>query len=242
MIALCVDDEYLLLRALTSAVRASPYVSEAVPFEDSEDALAWAKTHPFDVAFLDIRMPVMDGMSLARELRALHPRVPIFFCTGYREYAVDAFEVHASGYLVKPVTADAVSRELEYLTQGRTALLTVRRYGGFEAFDRDGKALRFRRSRARELLALLIDRNGMGMTAKAICAVLFDDDGAQDQKNMDHFYKLYYDLVRVLREAGAGEAVKKRGSSYLADMTLIRLDDTDKGARPYLEEFEWAEE
>lgn len=241
MIALCVDDEYLLLRSLKEAVEASQDITEAVAFEDGEDALAWAREHAFDVAFLDIRMPVMSGLELGRALRELRPKVPLFFCTGYKEYTMEAFDLHATGYLVKPVTAERVQKELDYLkgSEAPAPLLTVRCYGGFEVYDRSGVPLRFKRTRARELLALLIDRQGMGMTAKKICTLLFEDDGEMDQKNMNHFYKLYYDLSRVLNEAGAGEVLKKSSNSYYVDLSRIRLDETGQGVLPYLEEYDW---
>ena len=92
------------------------------------------------------------------------------------------------------------------------------------------------------LLALLIHRGGMGVTAKKVCALMFEDDGEMDQKNMNYFFKLYYDLVRVLQEAGAGEVLQKHYNSYCVDMSRIRVDDTGKGTLPYLEEYDWAEE
>lgn len=244
MTVLCVDDEILLLKALKRAVMQSPDVTNAVCFDDELDALSWAAEHEFDAAFLDIQLHEMDGMALAQELCRINPDTGIVFCTGHRSYAIDVLGLHLdSGYLVKPIEAEAVQREIDHMKavrQNRDCLITVCCYGGFEAFDRTGTPLRFKRKRAKELLALLIDRKGVSMTAKEICAVMFADDGVNEQKNMDYFYKLYYELLRVLTEAHAQNVVKKNGSGYYANMSFIHLSYTNRDTKPYMEEYSWA--
>ena len=115
MIALCVDDEALLLEDLKRAVEKSPDISQVYAFDDAIDADEWAQTHKADIAFLDVRMPVVDGLELARRLHRNRPALPIVFCTGYKEYALDAFAIHASGYLLKPVRPDRVQEEIEHV-------------------------------------------------------------------------------------------------------------------------------
>ena len=243
MTVLCVDDEVLLLKVLKRAVLQSPDVTEAICFDDEIDALSWAATHDFDAAFLDIQLHEMDGIELARELLRLHPDSGIVFCTGHRSYAIDVLGLHwDSGYLVKPIDAESVQREIDHIKavrQNKDCLITVCCYGGFEAYDRNGNPLRFKRKRAKELLALLIDRNGISMTAKEVCAVMFADDGVMEQKNMDYFYKLYYELMRVLTESGAQAVIQKNGVSYYADMSCVNFDNTNKNTKSYLEEYSW---
>ena len=256
MTAICVDDEYLLLRALRRAVEKSPDITATEVFDDEYDALKWAQTHPFDIAFLDIRMHEMDGMQLAEELKKIRPDAGIVFCTGYRDYAIKAMNMHQDfGYLLKPVDAALVQKEIDHVKNrqkkglsGNNAsvrkasdyLLTVRCYGGFEAYDRSGRMLSFRRSRSKELLALFVDRKGISMTARDICAIMFEDDGDFDRRNINYFYKLYYELQRVLKEAGADEVLLKNGSRYYLRPEQIRFDNTGKGSRGYLEEYPWA--
>lgn len=68
--------------------------------------------HP-DVAFLDVEMPGLSGVRLARQLRELEPRPAVVFVTAYEDYAVDAFELAVVDYLVKPVRAERLDRALE---------------------------------------------------------------------------------------------------------------------------------
>ena len=59
---------------------------------------------PPDVAFLDIELPGGSGLDVASRLRALRPETNVIFITGHSEYAIQAFELYASGYLLKPIT------------------------------------------------------------------------------------------------------------------------------------------
>ena len=68
-----------------------------------------------DAAFLNIEMPVMNGIELAKRLKDIASNINIVFVTGYSDYAVEAIGMSASGYLMKPVSAEQVKRELENL-------------------------------------------------------------------------------------------------------------------------------
>ena len=96
-------------------------VQEACPtaqvskFQSAQEALRFLENNQCDVAFLDIHMRGCDGLTLAKKLKDLNPRCNIIFVTGYSEYAAEALSMHASGYIIKPVGAEAVQTELEDL-------------------------------------------------------------------------------------------------------------------------------
>jgi DNA-binding LytR/AlgR family response regulator len=113
--ALIAEDEPLLAESLKAALAGAwPELEIAALAQNGVEALeAAARVHP-DVAFLDIRMPGLDGLELARVLeRFAHPP-EIVFVTAYESHAVEAFELAAVDYLLKPVRperlADAVRR------------------------------------------------------------------------------------------------------------------------------------
>ena len=81
MIAIAVDDEALMLRALVKAVSASSDISKVVEFSDSESALDYVKGNPVDLAFLDINMRGMGGLALAEKIIEILPNCKIIFCT-----------------------------------------------------------------------------------------------------------------------------------------------------------------
>ena len=118
---LLTDDEPLQLQELTSILRRIRPEAQVFAYAWPDDALEGAKSNPIDVAFLDIQTGGMSGLELALELKRLQPGVHIIFVTGFSQYAVDAFAMHASGYLLKPATEEAVLRELTFLYQEREA-------------------------------------------------------------------------------------------------------------------------
>ena len=162
MKALAVDDEQFMLNALSAAVKASPDIDKLTEFTSCSAALEWAKENAADVAFLDISMRGMGGLALAEKLLEIQPKMKIVFCTGHSEYAVDAFKIHVSGYLMKPITAASVQREIDHikLTVKTKKLLTIRCFGTFEVFA-EGKPLAFKRSKAQ--IFSFIRRQSVGM-------------------------------------------------------------------------------
>ena len=140
MRAIAVDDELYMLEALEEAVRASSDIERVEGFTACSAALAYAAENRIDIAFLDINMRGIGGLGLAEKLTALQPRCKIVFCTGYEEYAVSAFQLHVSGYLMKPITPEAVQKEINHIKGVRAAekLLTVKCFGNFEVLY-DGK-------------------------------------------------------------------------------------------------------
>lgn len=79
-------------------------------FSSGEDLLAYTDSHALDIAFLDIDMDGISGISAAFSLRKKYPNIVTIFITGHSEYALEAFDTDAAGYLVKPLNPE----KLEY--------------------------------------------------------------------------------------------------------------------------------
>ena len=249
MIAIAVDDEILMLGALVKAVSASPDIAEVSKFSNCEEALAFVKNNSVDVAFLDINMRGMGGLALAEKILEARPECKIVFCTGYEEYAIPAFKLHASGYLMKPISAEDVQGEIDNIkgVGKKEKLLTVRCFGNFEVYAKNEKVV-FKRLKTKELFAFLVDRNGAGMTAKQICAVLFPDD-SDDNKNSVYLRQLVLDLKNTLKAVGAESVLRHETPCYRVDTTLIQCDyitylETGKPEfrGEYMTQYSWAEE
>ena len=207
---LLVDDEPLALEALKLAMGRADPQAELYGFTLPSKAVEFAGAQQLDAAFLDIELGSVNGLTLAMRLKELQPDLHIIFVTSYDQYAVDAFQIHASGYLLKPVTEEAILRELTFLygPRGVRSRVTVQTFGGFEVFV-SGKPLQFGRSKAKELLAFLIDRRGAGVTNNDACAALWEDQAVGNKRQKSYFRTIVAELQATLREAGIGEILEK---------------------------------
>jgi two-component system, LytTR family, response regulator len=110
---LAVDDERTQLEDLARLLRNSPVVREVECAYDGHDALVKASTQAYDAIFLDVRMPNLDGLELGRVLRRFASPPQLVFVSAYDDAAVDAFELHALDYLLKPVGRRRVEEAIE---------------------------------------------------------------------------------------------------------------------------------
>ena len=209
MTIVAVDDEKMALETLASAIREAAPEAELHCFRWSEDALAYAEKSHIDVAFLDVAMPGANGVQLAQHMALYQPKINIVFATGFGEYRDSAFDLHASGYLMKPITAEKVRVELDHLRypvrSGKR--IQVQAFGNFEVFL-DGKPLEFKYRRTKELFAYLVDRKGALCSVGEMMSILFEED----QGHETYFKSLRRDLLDTLEEAGCQEVIfQQRG-------------------------------
>jgi DNA-binding LytR/AlgR family response regulator len=114
---LIVDDEEPALDDLEQLLHEQLGLRRIDRAGDATAALRLLRDGGYDAAFLDIRMPGLDGMELARLLRQFAEPPAIVFVTAFEEYAVEAFEVRAVDYLLKPVSADRLAEALASVRQ-----------------------------------------------------------------------------------------------------------------------------
>lgn len=250
---LAADDELIPCKQLTDAIRLAAPNAELHAFERPKELLVYAETHPADVAFLDIEMGSMTGIEVAKQLKLWYPKINLIFVTAYQQYMSDAFRLHASGYVEKPVSADAISVELENLRvpvlSTRENMLTAKCFGTFDVFV-NGKSLDFERKKSKELLAYLIDRRGCSVTSGELRTILWEDSGNEKAKGT-YLQVLKKDLLQTLKKAGVSDVLNFSWNKYAIDKTKIccdyydYLDDKPEGVRAYngeyMSQYSWAE-
>ena len=221
---IAVDDEKIALDALSNAIKAIVTEDEVISFRYPEDALEYVKENFCDIAFLDVEMASMSGVELAEELKKYNSEVNIVFCTGYGNYRDKAFELHASGYLMKPITPEKVKSELENLRRPifEKKRLKVQTFGNFEVYL-DGKPLVFKYRRTKELFAYLIDRVGSMCTVGEIIGILFEDESGREE----YFQKLRRDLLSTLDEAGCKNVIVHKRGMLGVVVTEVQCDYYD---------------
>ena len=251
---LCVDDERLALQMLEQAVKKAKPEAQVLAFKFQDELIDEAAKNGCDVAFLDIHMRGMNGVEVAKELKKINPKMNIIFATGFSEYTGDAMRLHASGYIMKPVTKEKVEAELSDLrfpiVPKSDALLRVQCFGNFDVFTPDGKPLHFERSKAKEVFAYLVHRHGSSCTKKEIAAILFEDM-PYDSKQQIYVQKIMSALMKSLRAAGAEKVIEKSYNNIAVNVKLIdcdyyRFEELDAGAvnayqNEYMSQYYWAE-
>ena len=110
---LAVDDEPPQLDDLARILRASPHVLEVETAASGQEAIVKASRRAYDAIFLDVRMPELDGLELARVLGAFARKPALVFVSAFDTSAVATFEVRALDFLMKPVTPQRVAEALD---------------------------------------------------------------------------------------------------------------------------------
>jgi DNA-binding LytR/AlgR family response regulator len=116
---LAVDDEPPALDELAYLLRADPRVAVVNTAGDATEALRVLRNNDIDVVFLDIRMPGLDGMELARVLGHFAKQPAVVFVTAYDDRAAEAFDLGVTDYVRKPVQADRITESLRRVLAGR---------------------------------------------------------------------------------------------------------------------------
>ncbi|OXM82576.1 response regulator transcription factor [Paenibacillus rigui] len=111
--AMIVDDEELSVKLLRELLSESDDIDICHTFLNPWNAYEYVKENPIDVAFLDISMPEMNGMKLSGLLHELDASIHVVFITAYDDYAVQAFDMSALDYLMKPVTPQRMGKTLD---------------------------------------------------------------------------------------------------------------------------------
>ena len=112
-----VDDEALARQRLARMLAKQDGFEVVAEGANGLEAVELVKDRDPDLLFLDIRMPGMDGLEAARHISKFKQPPAIIFCTAYDDYALDAFEVNAVGYILKPVRTEQLGQALERAQQ-----------------------------------------------------------------------------------------------------------------------------
>jgi len=216
---LIVDDEIPAIHSLERSLKLILDDNVEIRTADNgESALSLIEEKAFDVLFLDIEMPDINGLDVAKMVSAKHPSTNIIIVTAYKEYAVDAWELYVSGYLLKPVSSERVRRALEKLRCPIVERLTVQCFGNFDVFYK-GEKLTFARSTAKEMLAYLIARRGAAVTAGEFCAILWDGKDKKDQLST-----YFAEMKRALSRVGFSDIIIHTRNDYSINTAKLDCD------------------
>ena len=131
-IAICDDEERYRVELKTVLDKLLINVDYNIDtFEDGQILIDSFSKDPYDLVFLDIEMPAVDGITLAKKIRSRSEKVFIVFLTGHVEYALEGYEVNALRYLTKPVDIDKLKEVIRFVQekQGASRQIIIREDG-----------------------------------------------------------------------------------------------------------------
>ncbi|WP_083205297.1 response regulator [Bacillus sp. FJAT-27264] len=209
--AILVDDERLALMKLEHMLKELGTVNVVATYTDPVEAVNEAGKWKADVIFLDIDMPEMNGLQAAEIMHERTPEADIVFVTAYNNYALEAFEVNALDYVLKPVIRDRLLKtigRLEERAQRETKqvsssdTLMVRCFPSLR-FERGGvhlNTIRWRTNKAQELFALLLHNRNRFVSKDTLIDMLWPDFNLK--KASTHLYTTIYQVRQCLKQAG----------------------------------------
>ena len=253
-----VDDESLLLMQLSSVLQEVFPGASIHSYEQGSEVLAYIQDNPeepLDYVFLDIKLGDMLGIDLARQIRDVCPQARVVFTTGYSDFALDAFDVRAVGYLLKPITKEkvcSVISEIDLMlgqdsqSGANSNALQVQTFGRFEVFHQ-GVPVSWKRQKAKEVFAFLVDAHGTALTNGDIWSTIWDDKPL----SLGYLHTVISSLRATLDQLGFEDIlVRSRGCTSI-DISKIDCDylhflEGDKKAidsyfGEYMSQYSWAE-
>lgn len=157
-----VDDEWYNLEEISDLVEKTEFMNVVGKYQNPLKVLETATIGSLQAAFIDIEMPEMDGITLAETLLEINPEMMIIFITSWNQYAVQAFDLNALDYIMKPIKMDRFKRMVEKIQNEvslkvatKSKALTIKCFNRFE-ICMDDTPVKWERAKAEELFAFLL--------------------------------------------------------------------------------------
>ncbi len=230
---MCVITNNMDLYSEVLDIAQSVYGFDVCHLSSAEDAIQTAKEGSADLVLMDTAFAEKNFVTLARLIKSASPRTCMIVIADDGSLAAQAFEVHATGYMIKPVTEARLKEELDYYIdqftekQEEPAPVQVMTKGNFEIFL-NGVPARFKYSKTKKLLEYVISKKGAMVSNDDLIKRLWNIDKQNtDKKEMksinSYLRNIEADLVKVLTEAGCEDMVIKHWGEIAVAMDKINI-------------------
>lgn len=224
MKAIIVDDELLMLKKFARLSEVIEDLTVVGQFESAKEALAYVKEFPVEVAFLDVAMPVMNGVELAKALRKIRPDMIIVFVSAYDRYLWDFNQISGDYYIIKPYSEDTLKMAMEkirLLAQRQQKEVHIQTFGHF-LVTKNGKPIPLT-GKAKEILALVVARRGKEISNEEIYTTLWENRPCRNVE-MTVYYNALRRLKTVLRDAGLSDLLLSTRRGQMINQALFDCD------------------
>ena len=216
--AYIIDDDPPSIKIIEYFLKTYGMVEIAGTFTDPLTALARFEKDKPQLVFLDINMAEMNGMEAGERIMDMSPETDIIFTTAYDHFAVDAFELNAADYIVKPVMKPRFDKSMDRIVRkyGRVGeekgRLSIRCFGKFGIFFERQEPVKWRTEKSRELAALLVYRGGREISRDEIIELLWHD--TEPERAVHYLHNSIYYIRKSFEDYGIGGDLIKISGTY----------------------------
>ena len=249
-----VDDELWSVEQFKIECERIDDVSLIGYFDNPYSAIQFAKENKFELALLDIEMPGMNGIELAKELRKIYPELLIVFISAYNNYLEEFIKVHADYYLLKPYSKEDIEdvfKRARLLVKRQEKRVRIVTFGQFDVFI-DGKPASFNGKKVKELFALLVDKKGQPLQSEEAFYCLWEGEDYNNE-SASKYRKLWARLIEFLNENKLDDLIindhkgMKCLNTDLVECDYFKFLEGDLKTRRnftyvYMSEYWWGEE
>lgn len=251
MIAIIVDDEVIMLKSFMRLSAGIEGLNVVEQFSYPEDALEFVEAHRVDLAILDVRMPGMSGIELAKKLRELRPEILIVFISAFDEYVRDSNLIGGDYYIVKPYkreTIEMMVQKMLLLSQRLHKDIYIQMFGRFTVL-KNGNPIPLS-GKAKEILALVASRRGKEISNEEIYSTIWEG-----REYSNYHMKVYYNALKrlkdVLEESQLSSLLLSTARGQMINTALFdcdyyawqddNMESRDRFEGEFLSEYSWGE-
>ncbi|MEK3794846.1 response regulator [Paenibacillus sp. FSL R7-0204] len=225
-----VEDEKPILELMKVLIGRNPNLQIVGAYSNPFEALGALPSLKPDLAFLDIEMPRLSGLELAHRINECCEQTRIVFSTAYKEYALEAFNVFAFDYILKPITPASVQRITDRLLKimNQSAVVTpknrvsIRCFGSFEVRNSQGMLVRWPTRKTEELFAYLLCYPNQEAEKWQLVEALWPE--MDEERAVHNLHNTIYRLKKLLKEHKLGLDVGKTGQGYQLETFVTSYD------------------
>ncbi|MGD9676924.1 MAG: response regulator [Vulcanibacillus sp.] len=262
--AVIIDDERHAIKEIEFYLKKYPEISVVASFVNPLEALKKLPELKPQLVFLDIQMPQLMGIDAGSRILDIDPNIEIVFVTAYDQYAMDAFELNAIAYILKPIGHERFENTMRKVTKrihkttpvNSNKYLKVQCFGTFKIAWEHQEPLSWRSEKTKEVFVYLLMNDGNAVTRDQIIEAVFRD--IEMDKAVKQLHNAIYYIRKSLQEYGVEKSLIKVDGKYCmtlggiyfdkqewqsllklqeADLSVDRIEEIYKG--DYLEGADW---
>lgn len=226
-----IDDEQLANDVFEMLLQEIDGIEIVGMYTDAKFALTDLERLDVDVVFLDMEMGDVHGLAYAEELMLKFPKIEVVFVTAHPQYALEAFEVNAMDYLLKPVKLTRLQKTIRKLNEKRQLFeqqkkmnetegfhLFARTMGSFHLLDSDNREVKWRTRKVKELFVYLWYHREKATHRSRIMEELWSD--LPDEKAATLMHTTIYQLRKGIKEMGIENPISLVNEKYMLTLDI----------------------